>query len=337
MPDRSLVVSLVVPIFNDADVLGSFLKRASDVLASSYAFYEIILVDDGSTDGTAKLVGSLLEAIPRIRYLGLTRRFGREIAISAGLETSIGDFVVVAVAGVDPIERLPELVRRCRNGSGVLCGLSTIPLPESPFSKRLSTLFHAYCRKALGFDYRENATDFRVLSRQAVNAITRIRDRHRYLKVFTVTMGFEVDFFDYEPSTRAGRATFSERLNHAIEIAIANSRHPLRFVSRLGLLLSGLNVVYAGYVVVIYLFKRDVAEGWTTLSLQMTGMFFFLFLILAVLCEYIGRILEETQDRPLYFVATEKNSSVLLENSIEKNILNDTTLADREWHVTGGG
>lgn len=88
--------------------------------------------------------------------------------------------------------------------------------------------------------------------------------------------------------------------------------------------MSAINLLYALYVVAIYLFKRNVAEGWTTMSLQMTGMFFFLFLILAVLCEYVGRILEETQARPLYVVASEKNSSVLLENSIEKNILNES-------------
>ena len=108
-----------------------------------------------------------------------------------------------------------------------------------------------------------------------------------------------------------------------MEIAIANSRHPLRVVSRLGLALSVINLLYAFYVLLIFLFKRDVAAGWTTMSMQMTGMFFFLFLILAVLCEYVGRILEETQDRPLYFVSAERTSTVLLENSIEKNILNE--------------
>ncbi len=325
MPDRSLVVSLVVPLRNDLDILPGFLDRASQALGEAYAFYEIILVDDGSTDGTSRAIGSILERFEKVRYLALTRRFGREIAISAGLETSIGDFVIVAIPGVDPIEQFPALVNRCRRGSGILCGLSTQPVADGWLTSRLSAVFHAYCKNSLGFDYRENATDFRILSRQAVNAITRIRDRHRYLKVFTATTGFEIDYFEYEPGVRAVRPGFGERLNHAIEITIANSRHPLRVVSRIGLLLSALNFLYALYIVAVYFFKQNVAEGWTTMSLQMTGMFFFLFLILAVLCEYVGRILEETQNRPLYFVATEKNSSVLLEDSIEKNILNEAS------------
>jgi dolichol-phosphate mannosyltransferase len=324
MSDQSLVISLIAPLRDDWHVLEDLLKRATATLSQAYAFYEIILVDDGSTDGTPAKIGSLLEKFDRVRYIGLTRRFGREVAISAGLETSIGDFVAIIVPAVDPVERIPDLVARCRSGSGILCGLSSAPSRDGFLVGWLSSLFHSYCRNQLGFDYRENATDFRILSRQAVNAITRIRDRHRYLKVFTATMGFDVEYFDYEPAARSTRPRFFERLDHAIEIAIANSRHPLRIVSRLGLLLSGINLLYALYVVAIYLFKRNVAEGWTTMSMQMTGMFFFLFLILAVLCEYVGRILEETQDRPLYFVASEKTSSVLLENSIGKNILNET-------------
>jgi len=324
MPDRSLVVSLIVPLRDHAHLLESLLQEASSTLSAAFDFYEVILVDDGSVDGTSKAVGLLLEKFERIRYIGLTRRYGKEIAISAGLETSIGDFVAIATPGDDPIKTIPDLVKRCRSGSGILCGVTSNPAPDGFLASSLSKAFHRYCRLKLGFDYRENSTDFRILSRQAVNAITRIRDRHRYLKVFTATMGFEVEYFEYTPRSGTARQGFVERCNHAIEIAISNSRHPLRIVSRLGLMLSGINLIYALYVVAVYLFKRNVAEGWTTMSMQMTGMFFFLFLILAVVCEYVGRILEETQARPLYFVATEKTSSVLLENSIEKNILNET-------------
>lgn len=324
--DKSLVVSVVAPVRNAATFLAVFLEKLTTVLATTYQFYEVILVDDGSDDTTAAVTADLLKKHDRIRFLQLSRQYGQEIAIAAGLETAIGDFVVTLDPRSDPVEMLPELVEKCRRGSGVLCGVSSLPDRSGALTRFAASLFHRYCRKYLAIDYKEQSTDFRVLSRQAVNAITRIRDRRRYLRVFAATLGYNQEFFTYEPTAaQSSNDSLMQRVDHAMEIAIANSRHPLRVVSRIGLLMSALNALYGLYVLAIYLFKRNVAEGWTTMSMQMTGMFFFLFLILAVLCEYVGRILEETQERPLYFVSAERTSSVLLETSIEKNILNEAT------------
>ncbi len=330
--DTSLVVSVVAPLRNDADILPTFLNELSEVLQANYALYEILLVDDGSTDGTTQQMDKLLQQHERVRYLSFSKPFGREVAIAAGLETAIGDFVVVLVPDSDPVSLIPELVEKCRLGSGVVCGVSATPRHRGRLMKIASKAFHAYCRRYLGFDYKENSTDYRVLSRQAVNAITRVKDRHRYLRIITATLGYNQEFFTYQPLHRKKREEpnrFLDELNNAVEIAIANSRHPLRIVSRIGLLLSGLNFLYLFYVVAVYFFKRKVAEGWTTTSLQHTLMFFFVFLILSVLCEYVGRILEETQDRPLYVIAQERTSSVLLEDSITKNIINEPRVENK--------
>lgn len=322
--EKHLVVSVVVPVRNAEAFLIGALQDLARVLGGAYRFYEIIVVDDASEDGTGRVMARALEGLENVRFVRLARSYGREIATAAGLESAIGDFVVTLDLATDPPELIPELVERCRLGSGVLCGVSAEGKKESKLAAWASRVFHGYCRRFLGFDYRENATEFRVLSRQVVNAVTRIRDRRRYLRVFTARLGFPQDWFSYTPRPGPGaRAGLWERMGHGLEIAIAHSRHPLRLVSGLGLAVSGLNALYAVYVVLIYLFKPDVAEGWTTLSLQMTGMFFFLFLILAVMCEYVGRILEETQERPLYLVASEQTSSVVLENSVRANILNE--------------
>ena len=322
--EKSLVVSVVVPLENVASLIGPFLRDLSSVMMEEYAFYEVILIDDCSEDSTGSVVADLLNKHTRIRYLRLSRSYGREVAVAAGLETAIGDFVVTVDPQTDPVEMIPQLVERCRNGNGILCGISSHPRQNGLLTRLATSLFHKYCREYIGIDYKENSTEFRVLSRQVVNAITRIRDRRRYLRVFAATLGYSQEFFSYQPKESLQREhTLFQRIEHALEIVIANSRHPLRVVSRIGLLLSMVNLAYAIYILFIYLFKRDVAAGWTTMSMQMTGMFFFLFLILAILCEYVGRILEETQDRPLYFVASEQTSSVLLENSIAKNILNE--------------
>ncbi len=335
MPKKntSVVVSVVAPLSNDAEILPAFLEELTRVLKASYSFYEILLIDDGSTDDISRVISPLLQSHERVRYLALSKSFGREVAISAGLETAIGDFVVVLLPNTDPVSIIPELVEKCQNGSGIVCGVSAVPRHHGWLAKKGSRVFHAYCRRYLGFDYKENSTDYRVLSRQAVNAITRIKDRHRYLRIFTATLGYNQEFFTYEPQYRGKHVeqeTLLDHLNNALEIAIANSRHPLRIVSRIGLLMSMVNFLYLFYVVAIYLFKRKVAEGWTTASLQQTTMFFFVFLILSVLCEYVGRILEETQDRPIYLVSHEKTSSVLLEESIKKNIVNEPIIDEQK-------
>jgi len=325
--EKNIVVSVLCPLHNDADILAGFLNELSEVLRRSFQFYEIILVDDGSTDETAAVVATLLKQHERVRYVALSRSNGREVAISAGLETAIGDFVVIMIPRTDPPALVPDFVRACREGDGLVTGLSETPKRAGFLSHLGSRLFHGYCRRYLGFDFQENTTDFRCLSRNVVNAVTRFHDRHRYLRIFTARIGFRHQTISYRPLERGGEiapeSLFAE-INHAIEIVVANSKHPLRLVSRLGLVLSILNGLYIGYIVAIFLFKRQVAEGWTTSSMQSATMFFFLFLILAVLCEYAGRILEESQNRPLYFVAEEKNSPVTLEATMTKNIVNES-------------
>ena len=330
--DTSLVVSIVAPLRNDAEILPAFLSELGNVLEAHYSLYEILLVDDGSTDGTLQSIDELLRRNERVRYLSFSKSFGREVAIAAGLETAIGDFVVVMIPDSDPVSLIPELVEKCRNGSGVVCGVSKSARHHGWLMKVASRFFHAYCRRYLGFDYKENSTDYRILSRQGVNAITRVKDRHRYLRIIAATLGYNQEFFTYELLHRKKHIEqdrIVSQLNNAIEIAIANSRHPLRIVSRLGLLLSGVNFLYLFYVMAVYFLKRKVAEGWTTASLQNTTMFFFVFLILSILCEYVGRILEETQDRPLYIVSEEKTSSVVLEESITKNIINEPKVEEK--------
>jgi hypothetical protein len=168
----------------------------------------------------------------------------------------------------------------------------------------------------------QNTTHFRVLSRPAVNAVTQIKDHMRYLHTLSAYVGYSNQSFLYTPIYRRPQPrskSFWESVNLAINIVVANSTQPLRIVSWLGVVASGLDLLYMGYIVAIYLFKTEVAAGWVTQSMQNAGMFFFLFLILAVLCEYVGRLLRETRDRPLYYVQGEQNSAVVLMD--KKNVV----------------
>jgi hypothetical protein len=165
------------------------------------------------------------------------------------------------------------------------------------------------------------------MSRQAVNALLQVREQNRYLRVLTLTLGYQHEFFPYTLQSRGSgpRVTpWHSEIATAIDLLAANTRHPLRMVTAAGLLGAFLNLLYACYVVFIFIIKPTVAEGWTTLSLQLSGMFFFVCLILAVLSEYVGTILGEVRSRPLYFIAQESNSTVLLEDTVQSSIVKES-------------
>jgi len=284
----------------------------------------LVMVDDGSVDESISHIESALRRHECIRLIRLSRQFGIETAISAGLDSAIGDFVVVILPNDDPPQAIPEMVLKCQYGPGVVTGVR-IDRSHDPFWARLGArIFYAYLRRFLKIHIPENSTSFRVLSRQAVNAISQIRDQYRYIRMISNFIGYAQIEFPYHQINRSGKKRsrgFWQSVNMAMDIIIVNSTHPLRMVTTLGLLAGILNLLYISYIVLIYLFKDEVAEGWTTTNFQSAAMFFFIFIILTVLSEYVGRIMNETRRRPLYYVLDEKNSSVMLSDENRKNII----------------
>ncbi len=325
--DPNTVVSIVVPLEQDGLALEELVTEIDQTLGAAYRFFEIVLVDDGSTDGTSAAVQPLLKKIQRIRYLRLSRPFGRDVALSAGIESAIGDFVVTLDPRTDPIDIIPQMIHNCRKSGGIVHGMAQNPCRRSFAREWFGRLFRNYCRKHLGVDIKHGVSDLRVMSRQAVNALLQVREQSRYLRVLTLTLGYQHEFFPYRLETRRGGprlTTWPAEIATAIDLLAANTRHPLRVVTAAGLLGALLNLLYSGYVVVIFLLKPNVAAGWTTLSLQLSGMFFFVCLILAVLSEYVGVVLGEVRSRPLYFIAQEGNSSVLLEDTVQSSIVQES-------------
>jgi dolichol-phosphate mannosyltransferase len=187
-------------------------------------------------------------------------------------------------------------------------------------------MFWRFARRALQVEIPEASTPFQVLSRRAVNAVTRFKDHWRQLRLHSSlvgeSLGFEFEPIQRRPAVR--RRGFLDSVLLAVDIAVGSSIRPLRFVSALGLAASALNLLYVVYVVVTYLFKAHVQEGWTTTSLQLSGMFFLLFSILTVLSEYVGRVLDESRDRPLYHVAEERNSNVVVADATRRNVVRES-------------
>lgn len=328
MTSASYFVSVVVPLHDDADILSGFVSDLSRVMREHWVNYEIVLVDDGSRDATKTVTTELLRKYENLRYLRLSRRTGPEVAILAGTDGVIGDVIVVLEPESDPPELVPEFVAAVRAGGGIVFGVRNRALDHGALYLTCRRVFARMMTRVFEFDQHDEASLFMAFSRQALNAITQIKDKSRALRIFGVVVGFPRQKMTYEPKPRRNpvRAkSVIEGLDRGVSLIVNNSTRPLRYVALLGVVASGLNLLYLGYVMLIFLFKDRPAEGWVTTSVAIAGMFFVVFLILSVFAEYLGRLLEESRDRPLYFVAEERNSSVVVEDANRINVVNEST------------
>ena len=309
------LVSVILPVQDDAGILGAVVSETSRVLKEQFTYHEIILVVADADAETQRVMAELLTTVPHLRVMQLSRDFGREAALIAGLETSIGDYVVTLIPETDPPELIPNMVARCREGDGMVIGVDKRGMGGGPTRLFFKRLFHGYMQRFLKAQLVPATTSFHVLSRRMVNSLTQLSEGSRQLRMLSATVGYQRVVFPYTllaRSGRGGRKSLAEEVTIGIDLLTSHSRQPLRWLSLVGWGTSLLNVLYMGYTVVVYVVKKDVAPGWTTSSLQHGLMFFLLFSILAVLSEYVGRIFDQTRGRPLYFVGEEKNSSVLL-------------------------
>ncbi|MDB6138175.1 MAG: glycosyl transferase family 2 [Verrucomicrobiaceae bacterium] len=314
MSRNDLLVSVILPLQDDARILDSVVRETSKVLADHYTHHEIILVADGSDAETCIIARAVTHSVPAVRLIMLSREFGREMSVLAGLESSIGDYVVVLIPETDPPSLIPEMVARCREVDGMVLGVDRDDHRVGLVRRTLKRLFHSYMRRSLKTELLPGCTDFCVMGRRMVNALTQFRESYRQLRLLSATVGYHRAPFPYTLISRTGRNTrrsFIQELHQALEMVVAHSRQPLRIVSWLGWIAGFINILYTLYVVLVYLLKKDVAPGWTSQSFMQGVMFFCLFTLLSILSEYIGRILEESRGRPLYFVTDEMNSPVV--------------------------
>jgi glycosyltransferase involved in cell wall biosynthesis len=300
-----------------------FLTTTLTTLKKTYANYELVIVANGLPDDVVEDVAELLKKYPCIRIIRLSRSYNQEVATFAAIESAIGDYVIVISAQNDPPSAVPKLVEILRARNDIVFGVSKIPLPYPFLAKLGRKWFFWYSGHFLEVNIPLNTTYLMGMNRRAINALTQIKGHHRHIRHISAQVGFKTANFDYTPKFDTGLAKrgFIKSANLALEIAVSYSRHPLRLLSKVSLIVSALNVLVALYTVVTYL-ARDghVAEGWTTMTLEMSVMFFFVFLMLAVLAEYIGQIREEMRDQPPYHIMEELTSNVLIADETRRNI-----------------
>lgn len=315
MPQSSdALISVLAVLDNDSQIVEEFIRETSQVLANNYKYYELLLIDNGSSDFTDRSVQSLQQNTPNLRLIRLSRRHDVETALAAGLENCLGDFVIVMDANFDPPSLIPHLIEQSLTGSDVVIAVREDREDQPWLRRKLAVGFYKVASQLLGYSLQPNATHFRVFSRQVVNSLTRIGNKNRYLKYLNALIGYKQTYLPYQRIFRSGyrkKELSILRLALAgIDIIISNSPTPLRLASFLGIISSALSLLYFGYILVVTIVKQKIAEGWITTNLMISVMFFLLFLILTILSEYVARILDETKDRPLYFIEYESNSLV---------------------------
>lgn len=320
MPESKSFVSVVAIVRNDPGIR-AFVTEVLDVLASHYADYELVLVDDGSADATPLLIQRVLAEQESVRLVRLSREFGNDVAITAGLDSAIGDFAVVMLAACDPPQAIPLMVDLGEAGAEVVLGTCRRRPGESLLFRQGRRIFYRLCHRLTKVHLPPDVASMRMLSRLALNGLTQIRQKTMHHRLVSCGLGFRTEVLEYEqmPGSRAPRPLW-RAVGEACSMVISNSRFPLRLVSFVGVAAASLNLLYMVYIVAVNLFKQQVAEGWTTLSLQMSVMFLLVFSTLIVISEYLAQTLEETKDRPLYHVAEEKNSSTALADSRKRNV-----------------
>jgi glycosyltransferase involved in cell wall biosynthesis len=336
MMNPDSIVSVVAYLCNDAALLPAFAEETVACLAGHYGNFELILLDDHSTDNTLARMPDLLARYPGLRYLRLARHSGPEQAMTAGLDAALGDYVVVLRARHDPPREIPGIVAQVVREGGAALGTAD-QLPTRGFLVRWGRrLFYRLLSRLVRVRIPRNATGFCALTRPAVNAITLNRSKRRHLRLMLCLLGFPVSDFPYHPHPGEGGpapGSLGQAFRDATALMVSSSRMPLRLVSSLGIVAGVINLLYILYIFGVYLFKDQVAPGWVTLSLQIASMFFFVFLILIALSEYVLQILEESQEHPLYHVEVDTMSKVSA--GIGKhNVLPQPTLDGRDWRKT---
>ena len=300
-------ISCVMPAFNEARNLGVVLPQALGALHALSASVEIIVINDGSRDDTREVMRELCARHPEIVYLQLSRNFGKEAALTAGIDAAQGSVVVLMDAdGQHPPALVATMLAKWREGCDVIYAVRSTRDDQSALQARLTNLFYRLINWGNRVEIPPNAGDFRLMDRKVIQALKAMPERNRFMKGLYAWVGFQSTAIDYEPLPRAdGQSSFglggSFRL--ALTGMVAFSTAPLRALTFIGLLLALASLGYGGWVVLEYFFQGIDVPGYATIVVGMMFLSGIQLLSIGILAEYVGRIYDEVKQRPAYLVS----------------------------------
>lgn len=298
-------ISVVVPILNEEENVGPMVDRLRPILEKE-GEWEIVFVDDGSTDSTAARVQELHAKEPSVKLVSLSRNFGHQLALTAGLDHANGDVVVTMDGDLQhPPEVIPKFLEKHREGFEVVSGTKTGIARRSFFVEMLAGLYYWMLRKLSSTDIDPQASDFRLMDKRVVMALRESRESTRFLRGLVKWVGFRSTTVPYEPAERfRGQPKYTLRRLASLAGAgiFSFSVVPLRLTTFTGLFVAGLATVYAGYAFYARIFMRRVIEGWSSLMIAVLFLGSLQLVFLGIVGEYLGRVFLEVKRRPLYLV-----------------------------------
>ena len=302
------LVSVVAPMLNEEDTAGVFCERVRD--ACDGLPWELVVVDDGSTDGTPAILAEIAARDTRIKVVTLSRNFGHQMAITAGLDHASGDAVVMIDADLqDPPELIPTMIEHWRAGSDVVYTMRTNREGESRFKVVTARWFYGLMGRVAAVPLASNSGDFRLLSRRALDAMLTMRERNRYLRGMTSWVGFTQTALPYERAARhAGKTKYPIRkmVHFALDAIASFSNVPLQLATIAGFVFAAIAFLAVPVAIGFRIFGQFL-PGITTTVVAVLLLGGFQLIAIGLIGEYVGRIYDEVKRRPLYIVSARAN------------------------------
>jgi glycosyltransferase involved in cell wall biosynthesis len=301
-----ITYSIIAPIYNEKENLPELHRRVSEVLNSTGESWELILVDDGSTDGSTDSIRELAQKDERVRPVIFARNFGHQVAVTAGLDYSRGDAVIIIDADLqDPPEIILEMAKKWKEGNEVVFAVRAEREGESWFKLWTASLFYRIIYRITDVKIPLDTGDFRLMDRKVVKVMNQMRERHRFLRGMSAWVGFKQVGVEYKRAARVAGETkypFKKMFRLAINAVTGFSYFPLQVATFFGFMSASLAIIAIPVVAILRLTNTHFFEGQTTTLVAVLFLGGVQLISLGVLGEYIGRLYDEAKGRPLYIV-----------------------------------
>lgn len=302
-----ITYTVVAPIYNEIEIVDEFCKRVTNVMDSTGKMWELVLVDDGSTDGSTERILELAAVNPKIRPVIFARNFGHQIAVTAGLDYSRGAAVTIIDADLqDPPEVILELIEKWKEGYEVVYAVRTEREGESWFKLWTASLFYRIIYRITDVEIPLDTGDFRLLDRKVVDVMNVMREQHRFLRGMSAWVGYKQIGVEYKRAARFAGETkypFNKMFKLALNAITSFSYFPLQVASYFGFFSAGLAILAIPIVAIMRMAGSHFFEGQTTTLISVLFLGGVQLISLGILGEYIGRLYDEAKGRPLYIIS----------------------------------